>query len=399
MSDNIDRVRLVDKEDNEVMITKFGKLMTARRHDNVLVRFEYGNSTYDVDMTASGSAVISNANSMATIASGEGVSRAIITSKHHVTYHPGHEIQVFFTTIFNPDTDAGSYLRAGIYDDDNGFYVGYHGGDFGIAYRAAGVTTFINQTVFNKDRVDGAFGSYNKSSFNLDKSKLNIYRITYGWLGIAPVSFAVYGGQDRGWVTMHILDVGNSQIVPTTASPSNHIRMEAGRSASSGNSVSLSTASWNGASTGGSDEAGIRSFSRKFELAAAANTTTYMGSIRNNATHLTKNNKIPLRLSYFGASTDGTKSVNFELIKNASLTGSGYVDIDSNNSIVAWDISATLSGGTSAMTFPMQKIDTLPMDMSNQHVDLLPGESLSITARGSGGSTVAVSLRWKEMFA
>ena len=268
------RVRLVDKEDNEVVATKFGQLVTAQRSDDISVRFEYGNSSYDVDTTASGSAAISNANSMATITSGQGVSRAIIASKRHVIYHPGHEIQVHFTAIFNPDTDSSSYLRGGVYDDDNGFYLGYERDDFGVACRAAGSNIIVTQSNFNKDRVDGSGGVYNKSQFTLDTSNLNIYRITYGWLGTAPVSFSVYGGQDRGWITLHIFDLPNTQAAPSTESPSNHVRMEVGRSAGSSNAVSMSTASWNAGSTGDPGITGHRGFSKKFEIAASANAIT-----------------------------------------------------------------------------------------------------------------------------
>jgi hypothetical protein len=392
------KTRLVDKEDNEVVATKFGQLVVANRNDDISVRFEYGNSSHDVDTTASGSAAVSNANSMATLTSGAEISRAIISSKRHVVYHPGHEIQAYFTAILNPATDAASYLRAGIYDDDDGFYLGYDADDFRVACRSGGVTTTVSQSAFNKDRVGGAGGQYNKSSFNLDTSKLNIYRITYGWLGIAPIAFSVYGGQDRGWITMHVFDLGNTQAIPSTESPSNHVRMEAGRSAGSGNAVSLSTASWNAGSTGVSSSTGHRGFSQKFEITASAGVTGYMGTIRNNTTHLTKANKIRAELTYFGASTDGNKSVNFELIKNAVLASTSYTDTDSNNSVIAYDTAGTASAGTSEMTFPMQKIDTLPFDMSNQHISLLPGETLSITARGSANNTVTVSLRWKEIF-
>ena len=138
--DKIDRVRLVDKEDNEVLVTKFGQIVTTQRHDDISVRFEYGNSTLDVSVDVSGSATITNSNSVSTVTSGTEVSQAKLTSNAHVNYHPGHEIEVFFTCGFNPGEDDGSYLRAGVHDEDNGFYIGYNGSDFGIARRIGGVT-------------------------------------------------------------------------------------------------------------------------------------------------------------------------------------------------------------------------------------------------------------------
>jgi hypothetical protein len=395
---NFDRVRLADKEDNEVLVTKFGQLVVTNRHDDVLVRFEYGNSTNDVTLDSSGTATVTNSNSLTTITTGQGVGQAKITSKEHVTYHPGHEIEIFFTAGFNSGEDTGAYLRAGVHDDDDGFFIGYDGPNFGIGRRSGGTTTFINQTEFDRDRVDGGNIRYNKSRFKLDTSKLNIYRITYGWLGAAPVSFAVYGGQDRGWITMHIIDDINEAAIPTIESPSNHIRMEAGRTASSGNAISIFTSSWNASSTGRQNSAGSRYFAQDFELTAAANVVNYVGTIRNKSTHQTKDNKVRTEISFFGAATDGNKNQKFNLVKNASLTGPSYTDIDTDNSVTDYDISATISGGSNEMTFPMQKIDTISFNMEEQHLHLLPGETLSITTRGSAASNVVASLRWKEVF-
>jgi hypothetical protein len=396
--EEIDRIRLVDKEDNEVLVTKFGQMLTATRHDDILVRFEYGNSDLDVVLDSSGSATVTNSNSLSTITTGIEVSQAKITSLAHVTYHPGHEIETYFTCGFNPGTDSGSYLRAGIHDDNDGFYIGYNGSSFGVAKRTGGVTTFIEQADFNGDTVDGSGGRGNRSQFSLDTSKINIYRITYGWLGAAPISFAVYGGQDRGWLTMHIVDNINLSIVPTTESPSNHIRMEAGRTASSGSIISMFTASWNAASTGTRNGIGSRFFTQDFEITAAANTTNYVGTIRNNPTHLTKENKVRTELTFFGIATDGSKNQKTRLVKNASLTGANYTEKDANNSVSSYDISATISGGVTQMTFPMQKIDTLSFDATEQKIELFPGETLSITTRGSAASTISMSLRWKEVF-
>jgi hypothetical protein len=361
------------------------------------VRFEYNNSPYDTATSSTGSATVTNANSMAICTTGSGIGSATIRSDHTVVYHPAHEIYAYFTAIFTENGDDGSYQRIGLFDDNDGFGLGFEGSTFGVFKRAGGTQTTTIQANFNKNRLDGSKGNDEKHSrFNLDHTKMNIFRIAYGWLGIAPCEFSVYGGQDRGWITFHVIDESNKSTQPTIDSPSAHMNMEAGRSASSGNAISISTGSWSAGGTGERSTAGHRHFTQAFTKTVAANSTTYLGTISNVSTYQGKTNKIPLILTHIGISTEGTKPAEIKIIKDAVLVDTSASSVNANSSIVSVDTSGSASAGTVVMPFPMAKADTLGEDLIEQNLMLHPSETFTITGNSTASNDVEVTLRWRE---
>lgn len=130
-------------------------------------------------------------------------------TKSGLRYIPGYEFGAWFTVVYTPPTVDG-YIKTGLFDGDNGFWVGFklHGGSikFGICRVKDGVEYFTPQEDFNIDKLDGT----GLSKYVLDTSKGNVYFIRGGYLGFAPVIFGLKlpNGQILHY---HIIEYPNTQ--------------------------------------------------------------------------------------------------------------------------------------------------------------------------------------------
>ena len=181
-------IEIKDREGNTATLSHYDQFITGQRHDQILIKFNYSNSTHDVASTVTGNGATTNAASMAIISSGTDIGTAELKSLRMVSYRPAHEIYTYFTALFSGNQDANTYQSIGLFDDVCGFWVGYSGTSFGISRRNASTDNFVASASFSEDPLNGT----GNSGFTLDPSKLNQYKITYGWLGIGPIVFSVY---------------------------------------------------------------------------------------------------------------------------------------------------------------------------------------------------------------
>lgn len=162
-----------------------------------------------------------------------------------VTYHPHAENYAAFTAIFTTGI-ANSYQRIGLYDDNNGFFIGYEGTSFGVTKRSGGVDTTIAQASFSEDKLTGQSGTKytrNNVAEALDTTKDNLYRIRYGWLGAAPIYFEVLS-PDGEWVTFHVIKHPNTAAVPTVQEPNQPLRIHIKKTTAGATNLSVKTACW-----------------------------------------------------------------------------------------------------------------------------------------------------------
>lgn len=396
---NVDRVfgstNLVgDQSKNIAFVTHYGQLEITEHRADILCRFEYGNSARDVTITTTGTGASSNANSMAVASTGAGVGLSRFQSIRTNTYRPAHECKAVMSVTFST-ASANTNQRAGIYDSQDGFFFGYSGTTFGVTIRKGGSDTFIAQSSWNKDKLDGT----GNSKFNIDPTKSNQYLINYGWLGVSPITFMVYGGEDKGWIPCHVYDITNIATTPTILSPSLPISWEAERTSGSG-AITVSVGSIFAGRSAAHSHAGHRSFCGRATKTLVAGVETYIATFINNSTFQGKTNKVRIEASYVGAATDGTKSAEFLFHKNATVTGASYVAIDANNSVTSYDISGSYTSGSLEFDIPLAKVDNVALPLGeNIHLELLPGETMTISGLSAGASDVIIAFRWEEYFA
>lgn len=391
-------VESVGPEGKQAMNTIFGEVTVGTRHDDVSCQFQYNNSTRDVLSTISGTGTTSNADSQAIVSSGTGVGEASIVSIDAVRYQPGHECLTMFTSGFIGTPDANSYMQHGLFSGEDGFWFGYKGTDFGVAMLRGGVETFYPQTAWNKDKLDGT----GVTGFDLVPSNLNIYKISYGWLGIAPIFFSVYSGSDNGWVLCHVIDFVNTQSFPHILNPSLPVQAKCSRSSGTGNDLQIKTSSWRAGIVGEENElnSSSRVFSKTVISKIVSTTETPVITLRNNTTFQSKNNQVKIELMVVNFTTDGAKAVVFTGRKGATLTGATFNAVDVNNSTMSFDVAATsFTGGTEGAATVLGKVDRARTDVRGTGLVIYPGETFLITGKAAGTtSDVSVSVRWVEYF-
>ncbi len=160
-------------------------------------------------------------------------------------YRPAHEEYAFFTAAFTAGV-ANSYQRIGIYDTNNGAFIGYEGTSFGVTLRSGTVDTTIARASWNGDPLDGSVGSIftrggSPEAINLTYS--NLYRIRFAWLGSASFIFEVFS-PDAKWVTFHTIRIPNSQLAPSIQTPNLPMKIECVKTADGASDLSIYTACW-----------------------------------------------------------------------------------------------------------------------------------------------------------
>lgn len=234
---------LVASQNDDIL----GVAVSGTRNNQVEISFFSSFDTNLITNTNTGTGSASIANGHALYATGAGVTA---TSKgvsvQTLTYRPAHEEYAYFTAAFTTPTNANSDQRIGLYDANNGYFIGFDGLTFGVTQRSAGVDTFVARSSWNGDLLTGAAGSKftrngTPEAINLNFS--NLFRIRFAWLGSASVVFEVFS-PDGVWVTFHYLRVPNTQLNPHIATPNIPMTVEVIKSSADATNVILYTACW-----------------------------------------------------------------------------------------------------------------------------------------------------------
>ncbi|KKP35704.1 MAG: hypothetical protein UR26_C0002G0004 [candidate division TM6 bacterium GW2011_GWF2_32_72] len=378
----------------------FGDKIVGVVEDQVAIKFDYTMPTDVVNITIVATGTAIQTGGYLKINTGtNSAGSSIVQSKDSLHYSPGHEGSLFITGAFVNGGAANSHQYVGLFDANDGWAIGYNGTQFGVLFRRDnGTDTFISQANFNVDKIDGT----GASGFDIDPTMLNIFRIVYGWLGAATISFQVCT-ENQVWVTFHQILYPNSAIVPSVENPTLPVRTEV---TNTGNTTDLEvhSACWKAGIIGESSFLRQFIFVREDKDIMAANTDYVVCSLRNKTTFPTANpqpNKkaVDIVLTVFG--TEENFLVKFKLFKNATLTGASFTDFNATLSSVETDIAATAySGGILVFSSGAQRdcIKNVYLKNNDYKIRLNPGDVLTMVANSPLSNQVAdVYVVWDEI--
>jgi hypothetical protein len=234
----------------------FNAAVVGQKYNQIEIDFNTAPGATLITNTTGGGGTITQANGQSTYAtsiSSNGQAKSV--SVQTLNYRPGNESFVMFTASFT--VSAGfttSYQRIGLYDANNGFYIGFEGRDFGITKRTAGVNTFISQANFNGDKLDGLNGSkFTRDGYiePINFGYSNLFRIRFGWLGSASIIFEIMS-PDGNWVIFNTIKQPNSAQAPSLTNPNLPMTIDANKNGSgSGIAMSMTTTCWAAGTTSG----------------------------------------------------------------------------------------------------------------------------------------------------
>lgn len=389
-------VPVIDTDYNRRMSlnTVFGEKITAIRKADIANQFQYGFPAANASIDIANGGTVTTVESMLTVSTGTNTAgSANIANKKALRYFPGQEAFANFTAVFT-SPKPNSYQRAGLFDSENGFFVGYEGTNFKVTRRRDAVDTSVTidlKSVF--DTEDGIF----------DPTLGNVYRISFGYLGFATISFEILspGGF---WKLLHKIEYPNSStgthILNTNLQPRIAV-------ANDGNdtNIQLKTGCY---SAGIIDGGGVDPSARRFTFGESAQTITAVldtvVTFRNKTTFSTLTNYIASIFTLLSFNSDMSRSSNWELEKNATIVGTPtWNDINTDDSTIEYSTDAVVTKGTGILEFslPLGKVDReLITNMEEQEIELLPSDyiTLFITSPIGTTGTFDYSFRWKELF-
>lgn len=398
--------------------TAFGDKITAIRVASASSQFFYGVNGSGLSSSIVGDATLTlegnlGFENLLTVSSSTTIASSIIANNlDYLRYVPGYEFGAFFTTIFTPPTTDG-FAKAGIYDGDNGFWIGYkeHDGSqqFGICRIKDGVEYFVPQSEFNLDKLDGLA----ESQLNVDQTKGNIWNIRGGYLGFAPIVFEIILPNGR-MIPFHKIEFPNSSIVTHISNMNLPARFEVSNGTTSEN-VSIGVGSFVIYTTDGtsasindrdfsyaSGELNLASPHVRQTIISFRNSATFQGTLMPTA----KENRIPALLNDFSIALSGQNKVGtVELILiPSSLNIGGIFTPKNSDSVLSYSIDSTYNyNGTEEIIFATTfdtTSDKINKDVRLRKLLLRPNFDAVFAISSTTGLTIdtVFSNSWSELF-
>ena len=367
--------------------TSFGERKVAAFTPMILVQFQYNISTEDVTTTLDNGGTVTQDDSMAVVSSSTAVDgTAIVMSKDVLRYRPGYEAEAKFTAMFPNGGVAGVTQYVGLFDSNDGYFVGFDGTDFVVAIRKDGSDTKVTQSNFNIN---------NLSELPLrDFTKLNVFRISFGWLGTSPIIFEIQA-KDGSWIPFHKFEIAGENTGPSVTNPVLPICCDVTKT-SGGTDIIVKSASWSGGVNGDPLDVGERHFLDSDAATLVGAAEQHLFTIRNKTTFQSKTNRVVVIPKILFVEADGTKRVDFFGYLNATITAPTYADHDAANSVIEVDKLATIAGGTLRIKIPLAKIDSDRILLKPFGIKLRPGDTFTITSLSASASDVEAVLDWDE---
>lgn len=353
----VSSVSIRDSNNHAALNSVFGDIITSKRVASIASQFVYGVDGASITNTATGGGVAAiEDQNMLVLRSGAAAGGSIrVESVDPLQYIPGYEAQAYFTAVMSRPTGAG-YVRAGVYDDNDGFRIEMRAAGFFFIRRHGGVDAdVIAQSAFNQDRLDGQ----GPSGMTLNPSDMNgnIFLIRYGFLGFAPISLMILGA-DGAIYPVHTIKYPNTSKVTHIQNTYLPARAEVSNGATAEN-VFIKIGSINLAVVDGEEaKATNRTFGKGLTgtlLGAGGYNRRPLIVFRNNPNFqgplmpAPKVHRIGAILDYLYLALDGHNKdvlVQLFLIPSSAQVGAGvsFTAADAN-SVLSYSVSSTLNYG------------------------------------------------------
>jgi len=382
----------VDSAGRQGLNSVFGERITGKRISSVAAQFQYPlPSDFATSSTANGGAwTVDDALSvLSTNTSSNGT--ASIQTNQYLRYIPGHEAYLVYTSLYTTPK-VGSHQRIGIFDTQDGMWMGYEGTDFVIARRRDGVDY---RTTINVSEIydDGTF----------DTTKGNVYRISFGYLGFATIHFEVLT-RTGGWVVIGEIPYPNTSTTTHISQTFLPARIKVGNTGNTSNIVVKSGSFELGIIDGGGSDPSVRT-----ESFATAGVTIVAGldeviAFRNKATYGGIENRVTARLLYISWGTAINKLSTWVLENNPTTTNTPtWTDVNTQDSILEYssDIEVTSGTGKQELAWIAGTVDSGRENIPKEYeIKIRPGEYAVLTTEAGTGATgeISFTFRWAEEF-
>jgi len=375
--------------------TAFGELAVQQSVAEVLIHFPYNLNTDHVNTTVTGSGAVTHSGQFAVMASGAAInSSGQLNSNRALEYNPGIGGLARFTTIFGTPTTGNTQI-SGIGSATDGFFFGYNETSFGVLHRVNSVDTWIPQSVWNTDKMDGT----GPSGMILDPTKGNVFQIRYQWLGFGAIRFYIENQFTGTLNQVHVIDYANQNTTVSVNNPSFNFCAKS-ENTTNDTDIQMKVPSIGLFIEGTRGSVGFTRNAIGNEKSISAGVETNILTIRNKTVYQGIVNEIQVQPDILSFAGDGAKNIIFRLKVDATLGGTpSYTDIRTNNSVVDFDTAGTtVTGGVLVLTIPVAKTGQLTISLPLLNQVMTPGRTLTISAESTGSNDVQAGMSWQERF-
>jgi len=398
---------LREVEVNNFPLSAFGDFRTIELHPIYQQSFEYTVSNTELNKnTVVAGGTVTQDKAMAVITSSTTTgSSALFQTERHGKYRAGFGGLLRFTTLFTTGV-AATEQYAGLADETgssaaflNGYMIGFDGDTFGF-HRFSNDTKHTMKISDWDDSLDGS----GASGATIDLTKINVWEIRFGYLGGDDITVWRKRGGKNSFDLVNTEIYPNKHTEPSVYNPNFHGTFWVNNKATTSNLI-LKSASLGYFVEGHTEYNEIHQpqFSTGEQTKATVTTEVPILTIRNKVLYAGKNNFIDIILEIISASIQASSTNNLgkvRLIRNAVLTGESFVDINTTDSIVDLDTSATsFTGGKELLTEPFAgKNDKASQGVLPLKIILSHGESITIAGSSVNSATINAAMLWKELF-
>jgi len=225
-----------------------GQLVGVTRITQITTKFFQQAPSAFLNITASGGATATGPTAGAAVFSTSTAVTAALLAQTPVgiLYAAQYEAWAVLSGAYTAPTSTASFQRLGIYDAANGYAFGFNGLTFGLLIRVNSVDTFIAQTAWNRDVLNGAATSQftsNNAPVAFVPTNLNMFRIRFGWYGGVSTFYEVYA-PDGNWVAVHQVRTVNAQVGVNITMPDLPMTVEVSKTASDATNLSITCGGW-----------------------------------------------------------------------------------------------------------------------------------------------------------
>jgi hypothetical protein len=374
-------------------VTAFSDLRTAELTPQAHITFEYNINPKIVNTSTANGGTVTQADAMAVVkTSTNAAGEASFDSIRLLKYRSGLGALARFTGLFTTGV-ANSSQGVGVGNSENGFFFGYDGAAFGILHRIDSVDTWIPQTTWNLDVLDGT----GRSGMTIDPTNINVFEITYQYLGAGMISFYVEDDSTGDFTPVHRIQYANSNTTPSLYNPALPLGAFA---VNTGNTSDLTVKSASmSAFVEGKDI--VTGPSQTFGSSVTTASELAVFTIGNKTTFASKTNLVNGIMKGLSCANDSNGIATFTIYEDTGLGGVPvYADIDTNGSVMESDVAGTtVTGGTVIASFSVGKDSGTKFDLASLGIIMKPGSIYTVSAQTAGASAaMGASLSWVEDF-
>lgn len=331
---------------------------------------------------------------------------AINQTKQYIHYQPGKSHQILMTGILGAQK-SNVRSRIGYFDANDGIYFEMDGtGGAAVVQRSSTsgspVNTVVLQASWNVDKMNGS----GASGITLDFSKTQIFHIDMQWLGVGRVRLGVV--INGILYVVHQFLNANSITSPYINSANLPCRAEITNTGVAGSTTTMKQVCIAVSSESGSSSPSAFSYTANngvTSINSANGVRTPILSIRPKTTFNAIANRIEILLESFEIINSGGQNILWELVYNGTLTGTSFTDVDTTNSCMQKDVTATAitngtvvgsgyigGGGKISGTVPFSSQLPFTLDLAGAVADIY---TLCGTSFGANAATNC-AITWQE---